>query len=438
MARSEKAERERLRCQLQANGAPFAQIVSEMGLRFRARPRTAWRYALGWEQWKAVRAYRAVNTAARIDDSRISKWESWPHGGARPSLENLAALALTFGHGCTVADLLDDADLEHFSPAERQLVRDTQAGAYASGLSTDATLEWAERVRQGVADPARYADTGLIDALRLQLETAKALDGRYGAASALPSTLGVIGGLRAVAPHVSDGVRGVILTLGAEAAEFAGWLFRDLADSAQASYWYDQAMEYAQLGGDMSMQGFVLLRKSQMAFESRAGHQVVMLSRAALNGPWQLAPHVRAEALLQATRGALMVGQQIDLERALDEARSAAQGGGLMLREASCWIEAGKPEHAAELYETALATTSISVRDMGYYRSRQAVALAQAAEPDLAAQRAGEALSTAARTGSRRTQRVVQETRTALVPWQSRDSVAALNNALSLRPSPTP
>jgi hypothetical protein len=109
-----------------------------------------------------------------------------------------------------------------------------------------------------------------------------------------------------------------------------------------------------------------------------------------------------------------------------------------MLREASCWIEAGKPEHAAELYETALAATSISVRDMGYYRSRQAVALAQAAEPDLAAQRAGEALSTAARTGSRRTQRVVQETRTALVPWQSRDSVAALNNALSLRPSPTP
>lgn len=122
MRRSEKAERERARLELRSRGLTVAQIAEEMADRFHVRPRTAWRYALGWEQWKTVQEFRTANPAARIDDSRVSKWESWPYSGTRPSLENLAGLAHTFGHGCTVADLVDDEDLKQFSTAERQLI----------------------------------------------------------------------------------------------------------------------------------------------------------------------------------------------------------------------------------------------------------------------------------------------------------------------------
>jgi hypothetical protein len=289
----------------------------------------------------------------------------------------------------------------------------------------------ADRVRQAMADPARYADARFVDAFRGQLETAKALDGRYGAASALATAKGVIDVVESVAPDVPEKVQGDVLVLGAEAAEFVGWLFRDLADPVQAGYWYDRAMEYAQLCGDMSWQGFVLLRKSQMAYESRSARRVQLLARAAIEGPWQLSARFYSEALLQVARGDLMVGQSIDLEDAVERARDASAGEDLTLREASCWIEAKEPERAARLYEAGFEADGLSVRDAGYFQARQAFALAQAQVPDRAAERAYEALTASARTGSRRTHRAVVATRAALRPWRRRDSVAALDDALT-------
>jgi len=323
---------------------------------------------------------------------------------------------------------------------QRPLRADVAAPATLSGVAGSAgpvratsapTSEWADRVRQGMADPARYADARFVDAFRVQLETAKSLDGRYGAAAALATAKGVIDVVESVVPEVSEQVRGDVLALGAEAAEFVGWLFRDLADPAQAGYWYDQAMEYAQLCGDMSWQGFVLLRKSQMAYESRSAHRVRLFARAAIQGPWHLPARFYAEALLQVARGDLMVGESVDLEDAVEQARDASGGEDLPLREASCWIEAREPDRAAELYEVGLAMNGLSLRDAGYFRARQAIALAQAQAPDRAAERAYEALTASVRTGSRRTHRAVLATRTALTPWQKRDSVAALDDALT-------
>src|SRR5262249_25767959 len=113
-----------------------------------------------------------------------------------------------------------------------------------------------------------------------------------------------------------------------------------------------------------------------------------------------------------------------------------AGGDDLTLREASCWIEADNPERAVQLYEDGLTTDGISVRDVGYYRSRQALALAAVEEPDLAAECAQVALSASVATGSLRTERTVREARTMLTPWESRESVVALDNALKLARSP--
>jgi tetratricopeptide (TPR) repeat protein len=297
--------------------------------------------------------------------------------------------------------------------------------------------EWAQRVRHGVADPARHADVSVVDVFRLHFETAKAVDGHFGAAAALSTARGVVDVVESMIPAVPEVVRRELSMLGAEAAEFVGWLYRDLADTAQAIRWYDRAMEYAQLCGHLPMQGFVLLRKSQLAYESGDGHRVRMLADAAIEGPWQLPPALLAEALLQIARGNAMIGQDVDMDIATRQAQDVADGEDLTLREASCWIEAGRPERAAQIYDERLGVDGLSTRDVGYYRARQAIALAQAEQPDLAAAQALDALSTSVRTGSTRTYSSVRKAHRILGPWHGRDTVAALGEALSAAALPS-
>jgi tetratricopeptide (TPR) repeat protein len=103
-------------------GCTVAQIAAEMSRRFGLRPRAAWRYALGWQQWKVAQQYNTVHPGSSLLDNRVSECENWPHGGKRPSLHYLANLATTFGHGCTPAQLVDADDLDKFTPAERLLL----------------------------------------------------------------------------------------------------------------------------------------------------------------------------------------------------------------------------------------------------------------------------------------------------------------------------
>jgi tetratricopeptide (TPR) repeat protein len=134
VAKSAKALREQIRQELFSGGMPAKGVAVELASRLHVRPRVAWRYAMGWPQWKLVQEFRVANPHVAIGENRVSEWESWPFGGTRPSLEVLAALASAFGHGCLVADLLDEADLDRMSEAERRLVTTTPAGAGPASL----------------------------------------------------------------------------------------------------------------------------------------------------------------------------------------------------------------------------------------------------------------------------------------------------------------
>ena len=132
MAKSAKALREQIRQELFSGGMPARGVAVALVGRLHVRPRVAWRYALGWPQWKLVQEFRLANPHLAIGENRVSEWESWPFGGTRPSLEVLAALAAAFGHGCVAADLLDEADLDRMSEAERRLVTASPAGSGAA------------------------------------------------------------------------------------------------------------------------------------------------------------------------------------------------------------------------------------------------------------------------------------------------------------------
>lgn len=129
MAPSTQAEQDQLRTSLRRAGHTPAQIAAQFADQFNLRPRVAWRLALGWSQWKLVQEYRTRNPGHPIGQNRISEWESWPYGGRRPTLEQLGRLKRAFGPGCTVADLVDAADREHFSDADHELIGDVRTSA---------------------------------------------------------------------------------------------------------------------------------------------------------------------------------------------------------------------------------------------------------------------------------------------------------------------
>ncbi len=109
------------------------------------------------------------------------------------------------------------------------------------------------------------------------------------------------------------------------------------------------------------MQGYVLLKKSQMAYDERDALRVWTLAEAAQRGPWQLPTKVRVEVIQQEALGLAMLGEPMDaIERKLDDARAMFAAldsddeqhgllgmyfteGTMLIRSASCYVEGGQP-----------------------------------------------------------------------------------------------
>jgi hypothetical protein len=336
---------------------------------------------------------------------------------------------------------------------------DPQMGAARKPSRPSSPSQWACSSRV-VDDPAglsqltaaldharRYRDGSVVALFRAQIERCKADDGRYGAGRALPLVLGVLGAISEHVREVKPGVRGQLLSLASEGAEFAGWLCRDLNDPAHATFWYDRAMEWAQEAGDTGMQGYVLLRKSQMAYDARDAHRVMTFAEAAYQGPWQLPPSVRVEVMQQRALGLAVTGSSA---REIEEHMTAARdhlataaaiaepdsGGGvitmdtLLLRQAACYTEMGKPVTAAQLFGSVLSNGCLSRRDVGFFGARRAVALALSGDPEEAAEVGLAAAVVAGETGSSRTWRLLSDLVRTLRPWITRPGPAELRQAI--------
>ncbi|MGY2036136.1 helix-turn-helix domain-containing protein [Nocardia gipuzkoensis] len=103
-----------------------------------------------------------------------------------------------------------------------------------------------QRVGAALDDAHRYFDGPVVDFFRQQLVRCKADDGTLGPAAALPLVLGVLGAIRRHSRDAKPEIRRQLLEVGADGAEFAGWLYRDLHDPLTATFLYDRAMEWAQ------------------------------------------------------------------------------------------------------------------------------------------------------------------------------------------------
>ncbi|GAA4185740.1 hypothetical protein GCM10022252_16660 [Streptosporangium oxazolinicum] len=312
-----------------------------------------------------------------------------------------------------------------------------------------ASMEALPPAGEVMTDPRRYMGGSVVKELRLRLDASKAEDGTLGSSAALPGVRAVITVVQHCVREVRPQIRRQLLTVGAEAAEFIGWLYRDLRDLPTATYWYDRAVEWAQEADDSPMQGYVLLRKSQLAYDRQDALKVLTLAEAAQHSSTRLPIGVRAEVLQQQALGLAMMGEPVrEVEMKLDEARgllpAVSEEPGtlgssftehvLLLRSSACFTEAGKPARAAEILESIIAGGSLSYRDVGYFQARHAAGLALIGEPDQAATLGLAAGRVARATRSWRTITVLGDVVESMDRWRRRPQVRALRDFLADRP----
>lgn len=357
--------------------------------------------------------------------------------GAGPVLTDLAHL-----NGEATSPAVTATEWDAMSPLNRRsLLKQGLAAATLPALG----LEELQRVAAAMDDARRYLDGPVIDYLRHQLALCKADDGTMGRDSTLPVVLGILGAIEEHASDVKPAVRREFLKVGAEGAEFAGWLYRDGRDMPRAMYWHDRAIEWAQEAGDQALQGYVLLKKAQLAYDEREPLRMLTLSQAVLNGSWQLPGRVLADATQQEARAEAMLGSDMNLvERKLDQARQllggsvndASQLGAhyndqlLTMQTAVCYTEAGQPRRAVALYEQALTENNFSPRDYGFFLSWMAASLALAGEPDQAAATGTASAARAREANSNRTRQELKRVIDVLQPWHNRPAVRGLKDAV--------
>jgi DNA-binding XRE family transcriptional regulator len=335
------------------------------------------------------------------------------------------------------------ADWDAMSPLNRRSL--LKHGLAATALPA-LGLDELGRVAEAMADARRYFDGPVLDYLSRQLAACKTDDGTLGPAKTLPLVLGVVGAIEEHARDVKPDIRRDLLRLGAEGAEFAGWLYRDVRDYGRTLYWYDRAIEWAQEADDQAMQGYVLLKKAQLAFDQREPLRMLTLAQAVQRGPWSLPTRVQAESVQQEARAEVMLGATADAVAAkLDRARQllgarddAASTLGahyndtlLTMQTAICYTEAGAPRRAVELYDESLVENRFSPRDYGFFLSLRAGSLALAGEPDEAARTGVESAARADSTSSRRTKQELVRVLGYLRPWTNRPAVTQLREVVA-------
>ncbi len=386
-----------------------------------------------------------------------------PHGGlllpvmveGRPVLVPLdGATVAASGLGSLLPPALvagDEANLPAAQAAEWDAMsplsrRSLLTHGFAATALPALGLDELGRIAEAMADARRYFDGPVLDYFRRQLAICKTDDGTLGPAKTLPLVLGVVGAIEEHARDAKPNIRRDLLRLGAEGAEFAGWLFRDVRDFGRTLYWYDRAIEWAQEANDQAMTGYVLLKKSQLAFDQREPLRMLTLAQAVQHGPWSLPKRVQAESVQQEARAEVMLGATADaVAPKLDQARQllgarhdeASTLGAhyndtlLTMQTAICYTEAGAPRRAVELYDESLVEDRFSPRDYGFFLSLRAGSLALAGEPDEAARTGVESAARADSTSSRRTKQELVRVLEYLRPWMNRPAVTQLREAVS-------
>lgn len=393
----------------------------------------------------------AITGTSTVTRFEVGRWEQ---GRVRP-VSWLPALAEALNvplevleqapdrprNGKRKSAVIDESDREQVNEVLRRTFLARGAAVVALPV---VGVEELQRIAAALEDARHYADGAVVQHFQSRLDEAAEADRGNGPTASIAVVLGAIAAMEQTAREARSNIQRQLLGILARGAELLGWFYRDLAAPAQASYWQDRAMEWAQAGADPAMQGYVLLKKAQAAWDGRDGLRMLSLAQAVLEGPWSLPYQVRAEAAQQVARGRAMLGadrRSVDAE--IRRARELLEGEDdrrmsphysaalFELQVANTLYVSGRAGQALEIYDQYLTPQAFSRRDYGYFLSSKSAAEVAAGDVDAAALTGLEALRIARETESARTHRSMIRVVEELRPWWSRPTVGELRHALT-------
>ena len=264
----------------------------------------------------------------------------------------------------------------------------------------------------------------------------------------LPSVQPQLEIINALAKRTTGQARDDAYSLGAQFAEFCGWLYQDAGDSESATYWTSQAHDFAQMRGDMWMISYTLMRKANIAVEDDSPGHGIGLAEAALRVNTPLPPRMRAAALRVKANGAAMLGDRSEFRRAIEEASELAWEGAqdaelddparyctpsyVQMEEATSLVHLGEPEAALAIFEHGLEAWPMTQRrDRGLCLARMATAHAVNRDVDQALAVGSEASAIAWETGSVRITKELQRLRAEVAQHVGSGVISDLDRAIS-------
>lgn len=342
-----------------------------------------------------------------------------------------------------------DQALEQASDAQRERFCAALAadhGTHPVVHPTTAALESVELLRPRASTVEQVEE--LLAHLRAQWHLFVKTDNLFGPRYALSGVLLHVQLLDELLVSARASARTEFVTLAAQYAESAAWLYEDSDDLAAAATYNSRAMEWAHEAGDHLLVAWTLFRRSQQATYRADAARVVGLSQAARRNAAVLTPPMCAAIAAQEAHGYALDGDEAQAQRLLDQshqwaatdtAGDAREGHGsfctatyIELQRAACWLRMGNPQRAIELYETTLPILpSVCRRDRGVALSWCAMAHLAAEAPEQAAGSAREALQIAHSVGSVRTVRQVRAVGRRLTPYRGLAPVGQLLDELA-------
>lgn len=469
-----RQERAQLADQLRAHGKTVVQIAEVFRRRYLVNARAALRLAHGWSQRQAAEEW----SRRWPDDIKTAKnfsyWETWPFGGHSPSIATLDRLAQLYG--CKVADLLADqpdygdasavespASLdmtEEHGPADNRILGDVR-DLWDATLRRRAFLTGAGAAALTVLLPGLVGPTAPrhpeLDEV-IQAHTALITDywraeGVLGPGAVFSQAIDLDQQLHRWLHRVrNDAELQSIGSLVADSGILLGWLHFDLEQYDEASATYRRTLDIAEELDDVDLQAFVIGRMSRTLSEcGQHPLALVFADRAQQVAGTRALPEVRS--WLASTRGyvnACLGDERVsraDLEaasRLLDRADGeplptyiAFYGrpnlhkwaGHTLLRLAD--DRSASPIEGRDAINQALAIWPPSgVRESGEVMTAYAAARLAEQNIDEAARLMAEAYHVAARTGSPRVLRHLNDLRHRMRPYRQARAVRELDDLL--------
>ena len=288
---------------------------------------------------------------------------------------------------------------------------------------------------------ADYADA--VAVLRDQWHDLVRADNLLGPRAALGLVRQQITVVESLLPAIRGGLRTDLVSLAAQYAESAAWLFEDSGEHDAAQRWTSRAIEWAYEADDKIMLAWTMYRRSQQATAEWAGAHAVSLARAALRHEPDLPLRMRAAITVQQAHGHALDGDVRTAHHLLDRAHTwaaddtagDARGGHgsfctpeyIEVNRADCLLTLRQPHQAVPILENAIPRISaVYQRDKAAALSRAARAYAAVGAVEQAAVSAYAALPVAQGGGSARIALQLHEVAQQLAPYRKLPAVRDL------------